>query len=452
MTTIPTIALKAPSLNRYLKQGGNNNLRTKTYNAMSTVGDYLTSIGGRSLSIFSFLGGLAGIVGGAVGSTFFKDNTSADWLSKIAMIGGLILSGKGIWDLIQSGKERDAVDLPDAHFKVSEPLETKLSNTVPWINSNLDPSLNISQHLTNNLSDSNLRQRAEEAFNLWTDAEFKNIINGYTGGAEITIDNGSGTNSPISLNNYKDRLAILIGYISGSTPSTPTATDFSNKLTTSIMKDDEVINGNCELFKLLPDEFNLVYSAARYYKKEHNSENSVQSEFGNLITELEPLKTNVQGPSNVGAWDKLRNFEKGFQNIKVLTRAIEYVLENETKEKDGTLDDASKRNMVIVRQSLVAGLGLRGNNKDEVITELKNILNKYQDASGTTRKGINDKLAELRGVYEKVKQNIDNGTYVCSVVNPVELCFNSIFPTDSDYVEFKEANNPAVALNQAPQP
>ena len=436
----PAISPAAPRLNRYFKQAGASNLSNQTYNVLSTFGDYGKKFGSASLSIFSFLGGLAGIVGGSVGATFFKDNTSADWLSKLAIIGGTILSGKGVYELIQFTRTRNDMDLPDAHFKVNQTLERDLSNSLPWVNSNPDSSLKISQGIVNNTSDTNLRARANEVFNLWTNNEFKNIVSHYNGGAEITIDNGAGINTPISLKEYKDRLAMLIGYIVGSTPVAPSADDFTNKLTTTIMKDDEVVAGNCELFKLLPDEFNLVYSAARYYDKSHKDEDSIQNEFASLVGDLEPMKVVGEGPAKQTAWDKLRGFEKASQNLKVLSRAIEYVLEAENKEKEGTIDPQSKRNAAVIRQALVAGLGLRGNNIDEIHQALKIILNRYEPSAGTTKKGINDRLSELRGIQEQVKQKIDDGTFVCCRLQSAELKFDSIFPADADYFEFKEVS------------
>ncbi len=434
----PAISPAAPRLNRYFKQAGASSLSNQTYNVLSTFGDYGKKFGSASLSIFSFLGGLAGIVGGSIGATFFKDNTSADWLSKLAIIGGTILSGKGVYELIKFTRTRNDMDLPDAHFRVSETLERELSNSLPWVNSNRDSSLKISQYIVNNVSDSNLRARANEVFKSLTDNEFKNIVSHYNGGAEITIDNGAGINTPISLKEYKDKLAMLIGYIVGSTPAVPTADDFTNKLTTSLMKDDEVIVGNCELFKLLPDEFNLVYSAARYYDKSHKDEDSIQKEFASLLADLEPMKVIGEGPAKQKAWDKLKGFEKASQNLKVLSRSIEYVLEAENKEKEGGITPESKRNAAVVRQALVAGLGLRGNSIDEIHQVLKTVLNKSEPTAGTVKKGINDRLSELRGIQEQIKQKIDDGTFVCCRLQSAELKFDSIFPADADYFEFKE--------------
>ena len=406
--------------------------------AVSTISQQVQSSAHIFHGVSHFLVGFVSLFASAVAASLLKDNTLADWLSKVGVIAGGIIAGTGIYKLLKFNKSKKEELPPDSHFRVNPTLEKDLKTVVSNI-ADIDQSykkLNCSSSLLcQGKSDSNLRKEAIKLLELRLKDDFVSKIADYTGGANCVVDNAKGPGEALTQSELRDELAVLLGYLVSSR-STDDAT--YKDIVETKLKDSEVEAGNCKLMKILPADFNLVYTIARAYDKEHNQasqEDSITSKFNRAIeTDLETKLSSTSGSSDKDAALKyLLDFQNTHNYLKTLRQAITYVL---SEPQNGREDTVRARNIAIIRQALVTAFKIKGNDLATINEQLVNILNGDSRNTGD-KKGLTARIGELDTHLTKIQEMIGRSK-TRLICESEELVFNTIFPSSIGLVKFKE--------------
>lgn len=354
--------------------------------------DAATGIG---LPILKVAFGLFGLIGGAVSAALFKENTAADWLSKALMIGGAILGALGVKNLMSFNK--------NAQSNVSEPAKTYITidealgkvciDAVSNLSiANRDPQFkefdisNLGPIRTNE-ANPEVRKAAIDLLKAYIDPKIVDILKAtQEGNAPSKIIIRKIDSKDISLAEYRDRIATLVGYISASTPApTPTPTDPESEVKTLL---DSVLNNTT----ILPAHgFVEVYSISKWYE---NNKDSIKNLIGGK-DKIELLKNSIGKPlgKDSKAFQYLKELQSAQNSLGVLDLVIKYVLNPEN-----LTDPIKARNVIILRQALICGLGLKDKKKlDEIQEQLRKILE--GDEAGTI-KGIQKKLGNLKDYFD----------------------------------------------------
>ena len=424
--------------------------------AISTVKKYAPEVARTFDGWVNIVVGFLGLLWGSIGSTFFKDNTAADWLSKIGIVVGGIFSVLGLSKLYKYSANKKQEPQVDAHFQLSTGLANNIKSEVVKI-ADIDPGFKKLNFLTSKLTKGNVEQSLRTSlvslFKHRISNEFKDKITGYSGGSQMVIDNANGPNEPLNYFELKDYLALLAGNIVSL--RTDDSSDFYKELiethlkdsdVDSLLQDGDIRSCKCDLLKLLPDDFNLVYAISRRYDRDHNQAGQDKSVLDTFNRDVEKdkdleVKLATQGRSTEkdNALNYLSCFENQYNYIKVVRQAITYVLSVE-RENNQT-DPKKARNAAILRNALVMAFRLKGKNFSEIHEQLDKILRGDPSNTGD-KKGVDAKLKEMEVYFGKIKDMILRGKTQISYEN-VELVHNSIFPRSLELIRFKE---------QQPQP
>lgn len=362
--------------------------------------------------------GLVSILGGMIASTFAPDRTGIDWLSKIGVILGTVIAGTGIYKLIKfnNAKAKEVISprkIADSNIvKSCDDALGILKNIV----SQADPAkaqadiskLGLIDTTSPSIDKAALR---ENLFRI-----FEGYINEVQASSAVTPKPSfKFGDREIKPHDMPDHIINLLGNLMFS--RTDVAIDSaSDKIQNKTLKEiiapllgnDGVTNLGKEF---LPPHFNLVYDAARFYVNNHLGIDTavkrifvdqVNNLFGidtqdlnNLNDLIARLKTNDQSDKEK-AGSYFNDVVVHYDNLKILHRAITYVLENQN-----TNDIAKAENINRIKHALILGLRLQGKSEDDFRKELEKVLFDF----GAT-KGLASKVKEAEGYYEKLNKTI----------------------------------------------
>lgn len=396
------------------------------------------------------LGGAA--VGAAAAFTFGtfaevipgKDSVP-DWFFKFLAGGGAIFSGYflyKVWKLIKKEKQADAKTTPFA--LTDETLVKNIGNSVAKVSANSDKVLGLSLDILNGSPDNDTIAQARNLFTYWTNDEIKNIVTKYRGRPEIELINGNGIDAKIYFSDLKDRLAVLTGYIVETEDTTiKLHDDLPQKITDQFLGLEKIEDGTFNLDHLVPDEFAIVYSAARHYVKDTlaSKNDSITEVFREISTDasLAKLKNYFKGPlgpDNNTANNALTEFKKTYNYLKVLQKAIEYVISTEGQTN---ISAGKARNVAVLKAALISGLGIKFDPKKSVNNQLREYL---EDVQGTSlKKGLKYKVSELERLCSKLQEAQGEGSTSIGITkeDSKDKTYGNIFthPTD-EFIVFDE--------------
>lgn len=376
-------------------------------NSISSGSQFLKTGFGLGVKVAKIIFGFLGLVGGAVAAAIFKENTAADWGSKILMIAGAILGVLGVRDLLSFNKSLEEKIQPEKCFtEVSDSLGKSCRNAIidlgkqendPHFADKYDPS--NPGNIRTNKADPNVRKAAVELLKLYTNKELIDHAATYTGGVEYHITNID--NKPLSLSDFGDRIVMLLGYIYASGPLDTSDPD-AKALVENILNDVDnranpsfnyELSGNA-IAKVLPTDFRDAYFVAKWYKNNHFHNNvSIMDLIGGvdkvqLLNKC--LTTEGVGATSKDVKDYLTNLQQTQNYLTALDRIINYV-----HDPRNLSDPAKARNVIVLRQALICGFGLKSQNLDAVNLEFLKVL-KGEEPSGTTNYlGLENKLQNL---------------------------------------------------------
>ena len=403
------------------------------------------------------LGGAA--VGAAAAFTFGtfaevipgKDSVP-DWFFKFLAGGGAIFSGYflyKVWKLIKKEKQADVKTAPFA--LTDETLVKNIGNSVAKVSANSDKVLGLSLNILNGNPDGDTIAQARNLFTCWTNDEIKNIVTKYRGRPEIELINGNGIDAKIYFPDLKDRLAILTGYIIGTRDVCLTTPDSEKNalpqtITGQFLDLNEIEAGKFDLDRLVPDEFAIVYSAAKHYVEGTlvSDNDSITKVFHKIntdtsLTQLKNYFKGTLGENNNEANKALTEFKKTYNYLKVLQKAIEYVISTEGQTN---ISAGKVRNAAVLKAALISGLGLRFDPNVPVNDQLKKYLEDVQETSASpVKKGLKYKVSELERLCSKLQETQGEGGISISITkeDSKEKTYGNIFthPTD-EFIVFDE--------------
>lgn len=356
--------------------------------------------------------GLLGVVGGAVAAAIFKENTAADWGSKALMIIGAILGVLGVKDLINFNKDLSTKIEPEkCETAVSKPsglackkaaAELSKPQHDPQFTKKYDPSNPGAIRL--NKANPDLRKAASELLGAYINPELIQHAGTYRKGVEYTITNIDASN--VSLAEYGDRIVTLLGYVFASIgASNQIEPEFQ-----AILDDiNNYFNGSFDYeasdkryVRVLPTDFVDAYASSRWFLDHKGKNNSIKDLIGNkdekiaLLTKC--LKSTGIGPTRKEALEYLTSLQKAQNYLGALNKIICYVLDPKNLS-----DPAKARNVIVLRQALICGLGLKGQNLDDIHNELNKVLQGEEISPDNTSLGLQDKLKELNEYMQSEK-------------------------------------------------
>lgn len=375
------------------------------------------------------------LVVGALGKTLAPNGTAWDIGSMFAMIGGAIMSLLGFFQFWKTDKKITPDDLPDSHHKVDSKLEKKLRTCIQNI-SNTDPYFAeqdfIKSRIFRSSGNSTLRSQAIELLGHRANQQFKNTLGSYRGGADLVVDNANGPDKPLTVNEIKDSNAALVAYIISSSPGGTLPTDdFANRLNSTLLNESSAAN----MFSLLPDEFNLVYTVAKYWKEKNIDPAPADKNVDKVIALpvsggtdnlKSKLKSNVSGERET-AKTKLSDFEREYNYAKTLEQAIAYVLKIDGQDP-ASVDAKSLRNAAVLRYALIAGLNINA-------ADLKSVYKRLREALGDENNALRAEVKKLNDYNGQIQQSIVNDLNLEINCDPLELRFKDI---GSGLIRFKE--------------
>ena len=377
MTTIPRTAPRMTATNPYIgihdsvvSGETGNRVRGILEDGFQRGADVFRDAAKLTFNATKMILGLFAVVGGAVAAAVFKENTAADWGSKILMILGAVLGILGFKDLLDHNKGVKDVK-PEFAFKtISNGEEIKLSaNGLKILDPNFfkenDPSKPKSESkIGNNEKDDECRNKAAELLKKYTSSEIIQMISSYHSGIEDAFTNIEDRNIPES--ELQDRIALLLGYVYGSRPDAE-ADPAIQKLFDDVLEADKVSES---YFKVLPQDFVKTYYSVKWFE---NNKGSVP-----------PL---IASPPNPLTLDHLNKIQLAQNQLNVLQNVIIYVL-----DPNNLNDVKSARNVHVLRQALICGFNLKGNNVTEFNTALKTKLQDIKKTLETLTKHINETI------------------------------------------------------------
>jgi len=392
-------------------------------NTQGSVTDFVKSSFSIAKPIATFIFGLGGLVGGGLLASFIKDNTSADWGAKILMIAGTIMSAFGVKDLLKiNKKQKEEINKTEPEStceKLSETFSDKCRLAERALLSSDPTLLKVENPLIENglLAKNNaktIRQQVVALLSTYTDPELKVWINNYASGNKPSLINIS--RQAIGREKLRDRVAILLGNaVSSRKDDSELPVKFFEKIldksfsqmvlsappdaTPDIKEAAEVVN-------ILPDDFSFVFNFARYYADSHrDNNNSLNAIIGDDkdLRLLQNLVSNpVQGPTKDSVELYINRIQNAINYFNVLNHVIKYVLDNAE-----STDETINRNVVVLRQALICGLRLKGDNSNEIDKQLREVKFGVEKSNGVCN-GLEYKLQQLEAQYAKMDPVIKN--------------------------------------------
>lgn len=375
------------------------------------------------------------LVVGALGKTLAPNGTAWDIGSMFAMIGGAIMSFWGFVQFWKTDKKITPDDLPDSHHKVDSKLELELRTAAQNI-ANIDPYFENQDFTRSRIfrssSNSTLRDHTITLLKQRVKPQFMNTLGSYKGGADLVVDNANGPDKPLTIAEIKDSNAALVAYIIAGGPSGAVPTgDYSNLLKSTFLDESNPVN----IFPLLPGEFNLVYTVAKYWKEKNIDPVEANRSVNQLVA------VPVQGAGNLkeklskapGSTEKenarthLSNFEREYNYAKTLEQAIAYVLKIEGQDP-ASVDAKSLRNAAVLRYALVSGLNINA-------ADLKSVYRSLHTILGNDKTNLRSQVKKLNDYNGQIQQSIVNDPELEIVCEPLELRFKEI---GSGLIRFKE--------------
>ena len=332
-----------------------------------------------------------------------------DWLFKVLAACGAILAGHEGWQILKSVRSNQNIPPPIVQETLeNETLVKDIGTAVAKVSANPDSVIKLSQDILNGNPYNDTITASRELVTHWTDSEIRGIAKRNKGRAEREIDNGNGVGEKIHLSNLSDRLAVLIGYVIGGREHLSDPGDTAHRITTELLNLKKIEEGRFDLDYLVPNEFAIVYSAAKHYTNGFAANNeSVAQAFSKLADEAEltKLKQTLRGP--VGslknlAEEELKKFKSTYNYLKVLQQAIEYV---RSVEGQTNLSPGKARNVAVLKAALISGLDIKFQKGISVNSQLEKFLEDYQqDATSPVEKGLKYKLSKLEEFCSKLQE------------------------------------------------
>lgn len=368
-----------------------------------------------------------GIIGlSGIGKSIAPDNTFFDKFSLVGIIIGAITAIWGGVGLYNGNKQIKQAEIPATPFTIDNTVASNITDTVKELGINPNTHFTLSNYIVDG-DRSRAPQLRDHCYNLamqWIDPNngFMNIINSNNGRNELNFENGNGINSNITSEQLKERMAILLGYVVGSRANANALDTESRNITDLLCLDqieDPDTSGRCEIELMLPDEFILLYSAARHYKLNHmDRDDSISSDSLQLRGVTTPISqtdtvTNLGLASGDPAKDAAKDNAKRVANsrnyLRSLQKGIEFVIEVEkTKQSGQTVDATRQRDADILRSALVTGLGLHVTGITDTVDKLERILNGHTSNSPGTATGTPTSLKDKINTLEQFWSPIDN--------------------------------------------
>lgn len=378
-------------------------------------------------------------IGSALGATFAKDNTAFDWLSKIGIVIAVTFGGMGIFKLLKREKETKII-VQDPAVKVSDDVSLSSKdayNKVKEVDKAYQEPLakDASRFASYDKNDAhNLRERAFKLFDSYkAGLEYlrpRLDIVERNEGQSLLVSNF--TDTPKSLSDVQYENAILAAYVIASRQQSYESDDLCKKLAL-VLEPNGVREANSDLF---PGHFNVVYTNARLYDEFHRRDNNSLSNVFKLpsgVDKLEDIPDIVNGAisdKRTAVIEYLKSVQNTRNNLKVLEKAISYINENLS-----TTDANKRRELNILRASLVAGFRLQGD-EGAINASLGEILRGVSTQTGESN-GLSTKVNQLNEQYAKLD------TEVLSKVSPtlpkVSKPTDDVFTSDLGLCELKPA-------------
>ena len=402
---------------------------------LATGTQFLQTSGGIAVRVTKVIFGFMGVVGGALMAALFKEHTAADYGSKILMILGAILGAWGVKDLLNYNKTVTtnpsneqcltevgpelSRDCKKAAMEVSKPqLDPSFTKKYDPINPGL---------IRLNKTDPNLRNTAFELLEQYTQFELIDHVKTYKSGIPYSIANID--NEVLSLSDYRDRISMLLGYISASGPLDATEPNVRD-LVKAILSDVDnyyrkEFNYDLDGYgyaKALPPDFLSLYSASSWYKTNHRgSNNSITNLIGGetMIQLLERCRnTPGVGTTREDTFKYLSDLQQAQNYLSALDRAICYVL-----DPNNLSDPQKARNVIILRQALICGLGLKGKDLEHINAELDKI-HQGEEGAGSGVHGLQAKIKQINNHIQSER--------FANIINDPAFPFERISSTVTD--------------------
>ncbi len=364
-----------------------------------------------------------------------------DWLFKVlAACGGILAIHEGwqVLKLVRNNKNTTPQIVQET--LENETLVKNIGTAVAKVSANPDKIFNLSQDILNGNAFNDTIVASRNLVTSWTDPEIAGIAKRNKGRTERELDNGNGEGGKIHLSDLSDRLAVLIGYVVGAQdhlpdPSVASRTPSTvDRITAKLQGIEE---GNFDLDYLVPNEFAIVYSAAKHYVSEGFAANneSITQTFSKIaneaeLTELKKILRGPIGPVQEPAEKELKEFKLTYNYLKVLQQAIEYV---RSAEGQTNLSAGKARNVAVLRAALISGLGIKFEIGTSVNNKLNRVLEDYQkNSASSVEKGLKYKLSKLEEFRGKLQEAREQNGISISVVEELSKTYGNAFSYPKD--------------------
>ena len=383
------------------------------------------------------ISGLALTIGSAILKALTPDKELVDKLWFITLLIGAATTIGGFIGLSKQNSVIKNQTIPPTELDIDKNAAEQISGFVKEVSTNPNGTFKISNDIVNAVRltvsgtvPNPLRVNSYNLVKAWNEPanRFITVIRDNRGKSEFLFKGGNGTGQDITSSELKDRMAILIGYIVGSRPDAALDAESVN------IVDDElklscIEKGDRKLECLLPNEFTLLYAAARHYKINHmdrddsinqnsitikeiytNSPSGVTTPVSKTIG-LNSIQNGLSSPGtpeNDTAKEDIGTIATSRNYLRILYNGITFVRQIERNKKSGQkITESEQRDADILRSALVAGLGLKVNSLDDTIQQLERIQeghtgNAPSSATGSPT-GLRAKVDEMEKYWFSVK-------------------------------------------------
>lgn len=425
----------------------NNTTKQKATSVLDVVSSHGTDAAKFIKNLSLTLAG-TGIIGFAgVGKSIAPDHTFFDKFSLVGIFIGAITAIWGGIGLYRGNQQIKQSELPLTPITIKDSTASEISDIVKEISSNPNDTFQFSNDVVNGNRAAGLRDHCNDLILKWTEPTtgMIDVINSNKSRTEFLFEHGNGTNSHITSQELKERIAILIGHVVGSRANATLDAE-SQHLVVDMLCLDQIENpndwGTCELERLVPDEFTLLYTAARHYKLNHMDRDDSITDDSLILRDpggggtqtilatdtVTALSSTTRDPAKEDAKVDAGRVVNSRNYLRTLQKGIEFVTQVEREKKSGgTVDATRQRDADVLRNALVAGLGLKVDDLEDTLTQLDNILkgstsNSVGNATGTPR-GLNEKVDALERFWGNIDSIIRSNTNAELTLKAINLRF-----------------------------